>query len=115
VEYEPFAEELRLCGCDAPLPSDMRCPSSSGIDLPAPPPFNKLGVWELRKSLILLAVLTLGVRLLREDPLEIMLVASDFRFPEFTDAMDMAVFGREFEALGGCGKAPMLTVFLTPF
>lgn len=63
---------------------------------------------------MLLAVLTLGVRLFRDDPLEIAL-AFDFRFAESTEPIDMAVFGREFVALGGCGKAPMLIVFLTPF
>jgi hypothetical protein len=63
---------------------------------------------------MLLAVLTLGVRLLREAPLE-MLFASDFRLADPFEAVDMAVFGREVAALGGCGKAPMLIVFLTLF
>ena len=92
----------------------MRCPTSRGIDFPAPPPFSRLGVWEPRYSLVLLAVLTLGVLLLRVDAAD-MLVASDFRFEEPREAMDMAVFGREPVRLGGCGKAPMLIVFLTLF
>ena len=52
--------------------------------------------------------------MLRGAPLE-MLFASDFRLLDPLEAMDIAVFGREVTALGGCGKAPMLIVFLTLF
>jgi hypothetical protein len=46
VEYESWAEELRLCGGDATLmsPSDIL---AFGIELPSPLPFNRLGVLDV--------------------------------------------------------------------
>jgi hypothetical protein len=46
VEYESWADELRLCGGDGRLssPSDPRAPGPLEIDLLSPLPFNKLGV-----------------------------------------------------------------------
>jgi hypothetical protein len=45
VEYEPCAEELRLCGGDGRLssPSEPRAPGPLDIDLLSPLPFSKLG------------------------------------------------------------------------
>ncbi len=44
VEYESWAEELRLCGGDATLirPSEDLCPARA-TDLPSPVPLSRLG------------------------------------------------------------------------
>jgi hypothetical protein len=46
VEYESWADELRLCGGEAMLikPSDILTPAPLEMDLPSPLPFKKLGV-----------------------------------------------------------------------
>jgi hypothetical protein len=49
VEYESWADELRLCGGDGRLnkPSDPRAPAALDIDFVFPLPFNKLGAGPL--------------------------------------------------------------------
>lgn len=53
VEYDPWAEELLLCGGDGMLncPSEPRAPGALGIDFPSPLLFKRLGVLPPRKLL----------------------------------------------------------------
>lgn len=46
VEYESWAEELRLCAGEGMLipPSECLAPAPDGIDFPSPLPLRRLGV-----------------------------------------------------------------------
>ena len=94
--------------------SEMRLDAVRGIDLPSPAELSRLGVWETRK-LPELAVLIFGSFLCFEVTTPLAVLPSDMRF-----LSDMGSFvEREVEGLedggGGCGKEPILMVFLTFF
>ena len=115
VEYDPWAEELRLWVGEGMLswPSEKRWPRElDKIDLLSPVPFSRLGLCELN-VLPLVLELVLDGRFER-GPVErgVKLEASEGRFLlGIAGLSDDAVVGREpglINADGGWGKAAML-------
>lgn len=100
VEYEPLADELRLCGGDGTLesPSEARLLSTSGTAEDETPAFNSDGVSDMRyraePSLCLGAFFSLGVVEALEWP------ASDVLFRGDADGAKVADVGD----CGGCGN-----------
>jgi hypothetical protein len=83
------------------------------MELPSPEEFKRLGVCDTRK-LALLAVLVLrGFLVLEDTEVDVFTLPLDTLFlDDVFETMDCAVGGREL-MVGGCGKEPILIVFLT--
>jgi hypothetical protein len=90
VEYEPWADELRLCGGDETLikPSDVLTPAVT--DFPSPLPFSRLGV---------------PPRWPKVDDVD----AFDFRVELLFGSVPRGLGGTLLDRLGGWGKELMLT------
>lgn len=112
MEYEPLAEELRLWGGEWTLDcaSEILFPALADTVIPSPAEFSKLGVCDERKLVATLArgdfLVLVGAPCMLIPPSEVLFLV------DVVEAIDAAVGGREF-AFGGCGNAPILTVFRT--
>lgn len=99
VEYEPLAEELRLCGGEWTLDwaSDILLPALAEMVMPSPAELSKLGVCDERKLAATLALgdfLVLDAFRMLEPPSEVLFLI------DVVDAIEADVGGPEF-AFGG--------------
>ena len=123
VEYEPCAEELRLCGGEGKLssPSEPRAPGPLDIKLLSPLPFSMLGAVPLVKDCTFgVAVVFRRLRFFDAPAAPKLDSADSLLLPDGAGvkAPDKGLGGRlDVRTLprGGCGKAFMLIVFLTVF